>query len=126
MIAWMIMTSFLVSSSSPCIFAGSRLYAVEVGKLDQVELPGGSAGFDAVVDVKLAVDALHLSAHSVDRDDEFARNVRVGIAGSKQAQNLALPRTQRLQQERRTGRHLRVRRGARRGKRAQDLPHIGE
>ncbi len=40
---------------------------------------------DAVADIQLAIDALHLGAHSIDRNDQFAGDLGVGVASGEQA-----------------------------------------
>ena len=54
------------------------------------------ASFPATFNVQLAVDALHLRFHGIDRDDQFLGNLRIGATGSEQAEHPLLLGTQRL------------------------------
>ena len=57
---------------------------------EEFQVAGGFTGFPAAVHVQLAVDALHLRFHRIDRDDQFLCNLGIGATGSKQAEHALL------------------------------------
>ncbi len=64
-----------------------------------MELAGDFDSRRTIMDIELAIDVLHVRAHSIDGDDQLARNLGVGATRDQQAQDTQFLRTQRLGQE---------------------------
>ena len=67
--------------------------------LNETKLPGDVAGFDAVGDVELAIDALKLCTDGVDGDDKLAGDIGVAVARGQQAQDALFLWAERFEQE---------------------------
>lgn len=57
-------------------------------KLEQLKQLGSSGCLDAIVYLKLTINALDMSFDRIDRDDQFASNLRIGLSRDKQTQYL--------------------------------------
>lgn len=52
------------------------------GRSEEVERASRFTGCNAIIDIELAVNALHLRANIIDGDKQFSGDLRVGAASS--------------------------------------------